>query len=108
MTIKKKEGFDWKGTLGTIWDKLSLTILKAFRGLICEKKEGGWELSKGNLAFWIVLVHCLMVWSGRFGRLEGDLVPEQEFWLLAMLLGYATTKKLAVSSVDLVAAFRNK
>ena len=144
-----KKSIDWKSLLNKAWDKVSLAILKAFRGLVCEKKDNGWELSKGNLAFWIVLVHCMMVWNGDHGKVEnlmksaasvatavateaiesvsaetvtatdealttavesliGGPVPDQEFWFLVMLLGYATTKRLANSSVDLMSAFRDK
>lgn len=45
------------------WNKISLGMLKAFRGLICEKKEGGWELSRSRVAFWVVFSHCMYVWN---------------------------------------------
>ena len=36
-------------------DKLGLWGLKCFRGLICEKKDGGWELSQGRVMAWLLL-----------------------------------------------------
>lgn len=50
--------------LKKVYATLELVFLKAFRGLLMEKKDGGWELSKGNVAFWMVLAHCMYVWSG--------------------------------------------
>lgn len=43
--------------------KVGIAVLKSFRGLICETKDGGWELSKGAVAFWVVLGHCMFVWN---------------------------------------------
>jgi len=45
------------------WKKASLAFLKSFRGLICEKKDGGWELSLGRVAFWFVFSHCMFIWN---------------------------------------------
>ena len=45
------------------WKKISFAFLKSFRGLICEKKDGGWELSLGRVAFWIVFSHCMYIWN---------------------------------------------
>jgi hypothetical protein len=152
---------DWKA-LGTklstwgakLWDKGSMGMLKAFRGLLCEKKDGGWELSKGNTAFWIVLSHCMYVWAGATkaaaavtdaavgaateaaaatteavtsagetvadaGMLDslggmlanvgvGGAVPEQEFWLLMALLGYATVKTTKGGMTGALSAMRGK
>jgi hypothetical protein len=30
-------------------------ILKSFRGLVCEPKAGGWEMSKGATMSWLLL-----------------------------------------------------
>ena len=145
---------DWKDLAKKAWDKLSLGFLKAFRGLLCEKKNGeGWELSKGNCAFWLVLSHSMYVWSGKANKavgaaLEtaakaageaavaagdvatptseavaeagmlsyiGDMigsvgvgggVPDQEFWLLMALLGYATVKHTKGGLTSAMSALR--
>lgn len=52
-----------KAFLKSAWNKISLGTLKAFRGLICEKKDGGWELSLGRVSFWVVFSHCMYVWN---------------------------------------------
>lgn len=50
----------------TLLDKLGHGLLKSFRGLVCEHKAGGWELSKGAVMSWLLLYGCyLAVMSGR-------------------------------------------
>ena len=60
-----------KSLIKVTWQKVSLAILKSFRGLICEKKDGGWELSTGRISFWIVFSHCMYIWNK-----VGDTVKE--------------------------------
>lgn len=124
--------------LSDLYDKVELIALKCFRGLLMEKKEGGWELSKGNVAFWIVLTHCMMAWSGKAtqavakvataaadtvdagtaeaigsGLLDGlseigGPVPEQEYWFLLALLGYAGVKTTKGGLTNALGALRGK
>ncbi len=35
--------------------RLGLWFLKSFRGLVCEQKNGGWEMSKGATMSWLLL-----------------------------------------------------
>ena len=35
-------------------EKVWTALLKSFRGLICEKKDGGWELSQGRVMAWLI------------------------------------------------------
>ncbi len=56
-----------------LWTSLTKGFHKLYRGLLCEKKEGEWELSKGNVAFWIVLWHCMMTWSGKADAAVGKI-----------------------------------
>ena len=100
-----------------LWSKLYTLLLKSFRGLICEKKEGGWELSKGNVAFWVVLVHCMYVWN-KVGEiitqattetvsaivLHAD-VSDGELYTLWALLGYAGAKLGKSAAGDLAQGF---
>lgn len=116
----------------TFYNKLEFVAVKSFRGLLMEKKEGGWEFSKGNVAFWIVLAHCMYVWSGNANvdkvskmvdeaaeKVDGNLldtvtgsiglgggVPEQEFWFLMFLLGYATVKHTKGGLTNALSAVR--
>jgi len=62
---KKALGEKSLSVLSKMYAKFELVFLKAFRGLLMEEKGGGWELSKGNVAFWVVLTHCMYVWSGK-------------------------------------------
>lgn len=87
------------------WNKIS----KTFRGLIAEKKDGEWELSKGNVSYWIVLGFMLKIWNTRpnieipvenyveVQNLVSQLsqvsdVPEYMFYAFVMLLSYAGVK----------------
>lgn len=65
---------------------LGLGVLKAFRGLICEQKAGGWELSKGAVMSWILFYYLLRV--GQEGMIDAQ-------WLVYMfggLMGYNAFK----------------
>lgn len=106
-----------------VWTKISNALLKSFRGLICEKKDGGWELSKGNVAFWIVFGHCLYIWNkiGEVSKEATDVltadgaeqlmetivkyseVSSGELNVLLALLGYAGLKTVK----DGVVAWKN-
>lgn len=126
---------NWKELSQTVWNKISLAILKAFRGLFCEKKHDGWELSKGNVSFWIVLVHCLIQWSVKTPQIVQDIagaavsmaapaiseqgmvdtllsakgpVSDQEFYLLVLLLGYAVVKQTKGGITSVASAVFNK
>ncbi len=44
--------------LKTAAKALGTWFLKSFRGLVCEKKDGGWELSKGACMSWLLLWGC--------------------------------------------------
>lgn len=43
---------------------LYTATLKSFRGLICEKKDGGWELSTGRCMAWCVFYFLVRSASG--------------------------------------------
>jgi hypothetical protein len=78
----------------SVWGKLWVIFQKCFRGLIAEQKDdGSWELSKGNVAFWILLGHCMSVWS-KFdptGVAKLD-VSSGEMTILLAVLGYSGLK----------------
>lgn len=57
-------------------------VLKSFRGLICEKKDGGWELSKGSVMSWLLLWACYQ--AVQAGTLEADWLV----YLFAGAMGY--------------------
>ena len=44
--------------LNEIAKTIGAWLLKSFRGLVCEKKDGGWELSKGACMSWLLLYGC--------------------------------------------------
>ena len=65
---------------------LGLWLLKSFRGLICEKKDGGWELSKGATMSWILFaVICHLAF-------DGSEIPDPLVWMFGGLMGYNTLK----------------
>ena len=123
-----------KDMLAQLWMSLNKNVHKLYRGLLCEKKDGEWELSKGNAAFWVVFAHCMYVWSHSVGKAMavvtevadsaapeaaslldtvmnmsgGGSVQGQEFWLLTMLLGYATVKQTKGGLANLATAIRGK
>ena len=51
--------------------KVGTWLLKSFRGLICEQKSGGWELSKGAVMSWLLLYACWQATLGPEPSLEG-------------------------------------
>jgi hypothetical protein len=63
-------------------------LARALRGLVAEQKDGHWEASKGNMAFWAILVHAMVTWS------NGATVPDGELYTLWALLGYAGVKQV--------------
>jgi hypothetical protein len=62
-----------KEVLKATWKTVSVAVLKSFRGLICEKKDGGWELSLGRVSFWIVFAHCMYIWN-KVGDITRDVI----------------------------------
>jgi len=113
----------------TVVQNVWIGFLKSFRGLICEKKDGEWEMSKGNAAFWVVLGHCMWVWNQASNvaskatdaiTTEGAMaavaavakasdIPEYEFYTLMALLAYAGVKvaKDGMNNVtDIVSAWK--
>ncbi len=117
------------------WKKASLAFLKSFRGLICEKKDGGWELSLGRVAFWVVFGHCMSIWN-RVGDVTRTViepidvvatetvitehvvevaesvikfaeVSQSELFVLYALLGYAGVKLGKEMVQGSVAAWKN-
>lgn len=51
--------------IGDFFGKMGSGISRSFRGLICEKKDGKWELSKGNVSYWIVFGMMLKIWYNK-------------------------------------------
>lgn len=68
--------------------KFNTGALRFLRGLVAEQKGPAWEMSKGAVAFWVVLAHC--VWKFTHGQ---SPVPE-EMYLLYATMGYNATKHL--------------
>lgn len=64
-------------------------FLRLFRGLFAEVKNGKWEASKANVAFWIVLGICVKVWL-----VAGTDIPDNLMYVLLLLLGYSGWKKV--------------
>lgn len=92
----------------TLGQRFWIGFQKCFRGLVAEPREGwGWEISKGNVAFWMVLGHCMFIWS-KFDPTDPgqkmDVSPGELTFLLA-LLGYAGMK-VGSDMVKTVAALK--
>jgi len=89
---------------------IGMGILKCFRGLIAENKNGGWEVSKGSVGFWIVFGHCVYVWNTIVQSVVDGVttitrgsVSDGEVYTLWALLGYAGLKvgtDMVKTSVD--------
>lgn len=62
--------------------------LKVVRGLIAEKKDGEWEMSKGGVGFWLVLGHLMYAFATE--RPVGDM----EVYVLFGLMGYNSLKHI--------------
>lgn len=73
-------------TLKRSIDKAGLGLLKSFRGLICEDKKDGWELSKGSVMSWIVLYKMLELVG------SGTPIPETLVYMFGGLMGYNAWK----------------
>lgn len=84
--------------LKALADKLGLWFLKSFRGLVCEKKDGGWELSKGAVMAWLAF------WKLSELVTDGSLPPELYTYMFAALMGYNGFKMVDVKGA--VSAFR--
>lgn len=111
-------------------------ISKSFRGLLCEKKEGEWELSKGNVSYWIVFgMMCKIWWNHGVQFKMPDLsnledaegvkaslgamrdvvsqissasdVPETMLYVWGALLTYATVKATKGGVTNMMAAWRS-
>lgn len=67
-----------KTALGAV----GVMILKSFRGLVCEQKAGGWELSKGAVMSWLLLYACWVSVGA------GDLEPHWLVYLFGGTMGY--------------------
>lgn len=68
--------------LKALGKQLGLTLLKSFRGLICEKKDGGWEMSKGAAMSWVLLYNVIQM------GLADKLDPKFVFAAWAATMGY--------------------
>lgn len=74
-------------------DTLGLWFVKSFRGLFCEVKNGGWELSKGSAMSWILFGLILrMAWSG-------DVGPDLLLYMFGGLMGYNAFKLVDLKGV---------
>ncbi len=104
---------DWKAFFRSI----GIAILKSFRGLICETKNGEWELSKGSVAFWVVFIHSMFVWNkvGDIIGVNGDTmeaiikhadISDGELYTLWALLGYAGIKVGATALENVTAIIK--
>ena len=71
----------WLNAAGTV-------LLKGFRGLICEQKAGGWELSKGAVMAWILFAQIIRL--SQDGFIDGEWVV----YTFGGLMGYNATKLL--------------
>ena len=61
-------------------------ILKSFRGLVCEHKAGGWELSKGAVMAWILFYQI-------YQMAGSEKIPvEWVIYTFAGLMGYNAWK----------------
>jgi hypothetical protein len=119
----------------SFWHKLGDGVLRTFRGLVYEKKDGAWEISQGRTAFWVVFFHCMHVWNSGVKAAAkaaidtatatdqlpaavesvsnaismvsiGNNVPEQEFYLLMALIGYSALKTTKGGVTNMVSAIR--
>lgn len=88
------------------WKKVSLAILKSFRGLICEKKDGGWELSLGRVSFWIVFSHCMYIWN-RVGDVVREIVEpiKNEATVAADSIAVGGVKEEVIQVVEIVVKY---
>ena len=68
-------------------------VFRAGRGLVCERKEGKWETSKGALMSWIMLAMIC------FAALDGVLPTPWLVYVFAGITGYNAVKLPAVQSV---------
>jgi len=71
---------------------------KVLGGLFGEKKDGTYMASKGNVAFWVLLGHCMWGWH------QGTPVPEMEVYSMWGLLGYAGFKMTSMANKSKAAA----
>lgn len=65
-----------------VLSRIGTAILKSFRGLVCEQKAGGWELSKGAVMSWLLLYACWVSVDA------GDLEPHWLIYLFGGTMGY--------------------
>jgi hypothetical protein len=68
-------------------------ILKSFRGLICEQKNGGWELSKGAVMSWILFYQIYQMGG------TGTLPAEWVVYTFSGLMGYNAFKLVDMKGV---------
>ena len=69
-----------------LWEKLKLFGKKCVRGLICEQKAGGWELSKGAVMSWLLFA---LIFRQAY---HGALPPEALLYCFGGLMGYNAFK----------------
>ena len=62
------------------------TLSKLFRGLICEQKAGGWELSKGSVMAWLLFGQVMYLAS------KGVIPADSLVWMFGGLMGYNAWK----------------
>jgi hypothetical protein len=67
---------------------------KILGGLFGDRKHGEWVVSKGSVAFWLLLGNCLWNWQ------HGIPVPDMEVYSMWGMIGYSGYKLLAVSKAD--------
>ena len=65
-------------------------FLKSFRGLIAEKKDGEWEMSKGAAMSWVLLAECVRL------SFADKLSPEMVLGAWAMTMGYNGLKMVDI------------
>jgi hypothetical protein len=66
-------------------------MLKSFRGLVCEVKDGGWELSKGAVMSWVTFGMLMKMAS------DGELPAMTLLGLFGLLMGYNGFKLVDLS-----------
>lgn len=76
----------WNARIKKAVSWLGLAGLKAFRGLICEQKAGGWELSKGACMAWILFYEIVRMAH------HGALPWETLLYAFGGLMGYNAFK----------------
>jgi len=76
----------WKQRLKNLAKTLGIVGLKSFRGLICEQKNGGWELSKGAVMAWALFYEIVRAAH------HGAIPHEWLLYAFGGLLGYNAFK----------------